>query len=237
MLIEIWSDIMCPFCYIGKHQFENALNQLTFKSDIEVQYKSYQLNPEYHYVAGDTTYGFLSRSKGISVEQAKEMTGHVVQMASQVGLNIDFDTNIPANTFKSHELIHFAASQNKAKEMKERLFQAHFEQGKNIEDQAVLVQLAEEVGLNPEEAREALKTDRYATAVRRDLQEAKQIGIRGVPFFLFDRKYAVSGAQGADAFQEVITKSYEEWKANKPDITFLKSNDDAPNCGNDGCTI
>ncbi|WP_099367679.1 DsbA family oxidoreductase [Sphingobacterium sp. 1.A.4] len=219
MLIEIWSDIMCPFCYIGKHQFDKALNALPFKEDIEVQYKSYQLNPEYTHVEGDSTYGFLSRSKGISMEQAKEMTNHVVQMGKQARVHINFDTNIPANTFKSHELIHFAASKGKAKEMKERLFEAHFTEGLNIEKLEVLVQLATEVGLLAEETKEALQTDRYATAVRQDLHEARQIGIRGVPFFLFDRKYAVSGAQGVEAFTEVLEKSYQEWKDNKPEIT------------------
>lgn len=103
--------------------------------------------------------------------------------------------------------------------MKERLFEAHFTEGLNIEKQEVLVQLATEVGLLAEEAKEALQTDRYATAVRQDLQEARQIGIRGVPFFLFDRKYAVSGAQGVEAFTEILEKSYQEWKDNKPETT------------------
>lgn len=237
MLVEIWSDIMCPFCYIGKHQFEKAFQKLPFKEEVEVIYKSYQLNPAYYHIAGDSTYGFLSRSKGISEEQAKEMTANVVAMGKASGLDINFDTNIPANTFKAHELIHFAATHNKAKETTERLFVAHFVQGLNIEDLSVLVQLATELGLPADETKEALNSDRYARAVRQDIQEAAQLGIRGVPFFLFDRKYALSGAQGTEAFEEVLTKSFEEWKANKPEITFLNKDNTAPNCAEDGCEI
>ncbi|WP_313190989.1 DsbA family oxidoreductase [Sphingobacterium sp.] len=237
MLIEIWSDIMCPFCYIGKHHFEKALDSFIFKDEIKVAYKSYQLDPNYHYQDGDSTYSYLSRSKGMPMEQVKEMTGNVEQMAKNAGINIDFATNIPANTFKAHELIHFAATQGKGAEMKERLFQAHFSGGLNIEKDEELVSLAEEIGLDKKQAEEALNSDQYAYEVKQDLAEAQQIGIRGVPFFLIDRKYAVSGAQPVDVFTEVLEKSFSEWKEKNPPIIFFKSDDSAPSCTDDKCDI
>ncbi|MGM1430486.1 DsbA family oxidoreductase [Sphingobacterium lactis] len=237
MLIEIWSDIMCPFCYIGKDHFEKALAQLSFKDELEVVYRSYQLDPNYHHQAGDTTYSYLSQSKGMPIDQVRAMTGQVVQMAKQTGLVIDFDRSIPANTFKSHELIHYAASVGKGTEMKGRLFKAHFEEGLNIEDESVLVTLATEVGLDAAGTKEALSSDTYAYEVKQDLNEAKQIGIRGVPFFLFNRKYAVSGAQPTDAFVEVLEKSFSEWRESNPKITFLNPDKDAPSCTDDSCSI
>ena len=237
MLIEIWSDIMCPFCYIGKQHFDKALNSVSFKNEIEVQYKSYQLDPNYHNEAGDTTYSYLSRSKGMPMEQVKEMTGNVEQMGKNAGITIDFSTNIPANTFKSHELIHFAASLDKGAEMKERLFKAHFAEGLNIENNEVLLKLASDVGFSEEDAAAAIDSDKYAYEVKQDLAEAQQIGIRGVPFFLFNRKYAVSGAQPVDVFVEVLEKSFAEWKESNPNITFLNGDSSAPSCNDDSCSI
>lgn len=237
MLIEIWSDIMCPFCYIGKAHFEKALDSLSFKDKIEVKYKSYQLDPNYHHVEGDTTYKYLSASKGMPLEQVKEMTNHVEQMGRNAGVNINFSTNIPANTFKAHELIHFAASEGKGTAMKEKLFKAHFEDGLNIEDDSVLLSLAQEVGLSEDAAKEALNSDKYAYEVKLDIAEAQQIGIRGVPFFLLNRKYAISGAQPESVFVEALEKSFSEWKESNPDITFLGGDSSAPSCTDDKCDI
>lgn len=228
---------MCPFCYIGKHHFESALRSVDFANEIEVQYKSYQLNPEYHYIPGETVFSMLSKSKGMPEAQVHEMTAHVVEMAKQAGLTIDFQTNIPANTFLAHCLIHFAATQGKGTAMKERLFEAHFVEGKNIEDVNTLVDLAVSVGFDASQAREALSDERYAYEVKQDLQEARQIGIRGVPFFLFDRKYAVSGAQPTAAFVEVLEKSFGEWKSKNASIQHLNEQDGGASCGPDGCSI
>jgi len=228
---------MCPFCYIGKQHFDKALDSLSFKNEIEVVYKSYQLDPNYHHVDGDTTYKYLSESKGMSIEQVKEMTSHVEQMGRNAGINIDFSTNIPANTFKAHELIHFAATEGKATAIKERLFKAHFEEGLNIEDDNVLLTLAKEVGLSEDEAKEAIHSDKYAYEVKQDFAEAQQIGVRGVPFFLLNRKYAVSGAQPEGAFIEALEKSFSEWKESNPSIAFLGGDSSAASCTDDNCSI
>ena len=237
MLIEIWSDIMCPFCYIGKHHFEKALHSVGFNDEIKVVYKSYQLDPTYHYVEGDTTYKYLSQSKGMPLEQVKEMTNQVEEMGRKAGVHINFSTNIPANTFKAHELIHFASTLGKGSEMKEKLFKAHFEEGLNIENDSVLLNLATVIGLQENSAKEAIDSDKYAYEVKQDLAEARQIGVRGVPFFLFNRKYAVSGAQPVDVFVEVLEKSFGEWKESNPDITFLGGSGTGPSCTDDKCDI
>ena len=237
MLIEIWSDIMCPFCYIGKHHFETALDQVNFKDKLKIQYRSYMLNPDYYNVEGESTYSMLSRTKGITIDQAKDVTQRVVQMGTEVGLSINFDTNIPANTFKSHELIHLASKYKIGSQVKELLFEAHFNKGKNIEDIKVLINIADEAGIPKEEVEKALQSDEFAYAVKQDIQEARNLGIQGVPFFLFDRKYAVSGAQPVSVFFGALTKSFEEWKKENPSITILNKDDQSLNCNDDSCNI
>jgi len=238
MKVEIWSDVMCPFCYIGKRHFEQAIEKLPFKEEIEVNWKSYQLNPDYHNANNETIYDYLSRSKGMPIEQAKQMTQQVVDMASNAGLKIDFDTNIPANTFNAHRLIHLAAKHNLQNLAEEKLFEAHFVNSRNIGDIGVLVDLAVEIGLDRVEAEEVLSGNQFAEAVRYDIYESQNLGIRGVPYFVMDRKYAVSGAQPVQAFTDALTQSFTEWKENQPKstLTSLNKNDDAI-CDENGCEI
>ncbi|SEQ78219.1 DsbA family oxidoreductase [Pedobacter rhizosphaerae] len=238
MKVEIWSDVMCPFCYIGKRHFEQAIDKLPFKNEIEVDWKSYQLNPEYHNTDNETIYDYLSRSKGMSVEHAKQMTQQVVDMAANAGLTINFDKNIPANTFNAHRLIHLAAKHNLQDVAEEKLFEAHFVQGKNIGEDAVLIEVAKEIGLDATETTAALASDQYAEAVRYDIYESQNLGIRGVPYFVMDRKYGVSGAQPVQAFTDALTQSFQEWKASQPQstLTSLNKNNDAI-CDENGCEI
>ena len=238
MKVEIWSDVMCPFCYIGKRHFEQAIEKLPFKNEIEIDWKSFQLNPEYHNTNNETVYDYLSRSKGMPVEQAKQMTKQVVDMAANAGLSIDFDNNIPANTFNAHRLIHLAAKHSLQDLAEEKLFEAHFVNSKNIGETDVLVDLAEEIGLNRAEAEEVLKGDQFSEAVRYDIYESQNLGIRGVPYFVMDRKYGVSGAQHVQAFTDALTQSFTEWKETQPKttLTSLNKNDDAV-CDENGCEI
>lgn len=238
MKVEIWSDVMCPFCYIGKRHFEQAIDKLPFKDEIEVDWKSYQLNPEYHNTNNETVYEYLSRSKGMPIEQAKQMTKQVVDMASNAGLTIDFDKNIPANTFNAHRLIHLAAKHNLQDLAEEKLFEAHFVQSRNIGETSVLVDVAEEIGLDKAEAEEVLNSDQFAEAVRYDVYESQNLGIRGVPYFVMDRKYGVSGAQPVQAFTDALTQSFTEWKETQPKttLTSLNKTDDAI-CDENGCEI
>jgi len=238
MKVEIWSDVMCPFCYIGKRHFERALETLPFKNEIDVQWKSYQLNPEYHNENNETVFDYLSRSKGMAIEQVKQMTKQVSDMASATGLTIDFSKNIPANTFNAHQLIHLAAKHNLQDFAEEKLFEAHFIRGLNIGETDILLQLAEEIGLDKTEAKNAIIEDQFAEAVRYDVYESQNLGIRGVPYFVMDRKYGVSGAQPVQAFTDALTQSFKEWKAAQPNTAIISLNQtDNAVCDENGCEI
>jgi len=210
MKVEIWSDIVCPFCYIGKRHLEAALAQFPHADAVEVVWRSFELNPEAKPEPGRTVHESLAAKKGVSVAQAKEMGAYVANMAKEVGLQYDFDRAVPANTFLGHQLIHFAAQQGKQDAAKERLMRAYYTEGQDLNQIETLVQLAAELGLDAEEARTALSNGTYANAVRYDEYQAQQINVRGVPYFVFDDKYAVSGAQPTELFAEVLEKVWEE---------------------------
>ena len=238
MKVEIWSDVMCPFCYIGKRHFEKAIEKLPFKNDIEIEWKSFQLNPAYHNTANEDLYAYLARAKGMSIEQAKQMTGQVVQMASNVGLELNFDTNVPANSFDAHRFLHFAKSKGLQDEAEEALFNAHFMGAKDIAKHETLISIAENLGLDKTETQQILQGDDFAEAVRYDVYESQQLGIKGVPYFVFDRKYALSGAQPIPAFEQAIVQSFTEWQATQPktQLKSLNKNDDAV-CDENGCEV
>ncbi|MGF1923212.1 MAG: DsbA family oxidoreductase [Bacteroidia bacterium] len=212
MKIEIWSDVMCPFCYIGKRHLESAMETLPFSNEIEIEWKSYQLNPEYHNSTNESLYDYLARAKGMSVEQAKQLTGNVLEMAKAAGLLIDFERSVPANSFDAHRFLHFAKSKGLQNEAEEALFHAHFIEGKDVADKDSLVAIGESLGLAVEEIKQVLASDDFTEAVQYDGYESQQIGIKGVPYFVFDRKYALSGAQPVETFKSAITQSFTEWK-------------------------
>ena len=218
MKIEVWSDVVCPFCYIGKKKFETALANFEERNNVEFVWKSFQLNPNVKTNLNISLYQHLADSKGISVEQAKGMGGHAAQMATSVGLTMNFDKSVVANSFNAHRLIHFAKENGLQHEMKERLFKAYFTEGKNIDDIEMLISLGKEIGLNAEEVKAVLESDKYADAVKGDVKESQQLGVTDVPFFVFDRKYAVSGAQDPAAFLETLEKSFSEWRTANPTV-------------------
>ncbi|MBC7417762.1 MAG: DsbA family oxidoreductase, partial [Pedobacter sp.] len=148
MKVEIWSDVMCPFCYIGKRHFEKAMEKLSFKNEVEVEWKSFQLNPDYHNTSNEDIYSYLANAKGMSLEQAKQMTGQVGEMAENVGLNLNFATNVPANSFDAHRFIHFAKSKGLQDQAEEALFEAYFVGAKDISQQETLICIAEDLGLD-----------------------------------------------------------------------------------------
>lgn len=238
MKIEIWSDVMCPFCYIGKRHLEQALSELSFKDSVNINWKSYQLNPEYKNVDGESLYKYLSKNKGISLDQAKQMTTQVASMADNVGLNLNFETSIPANSFDAHRLIHFASSKGKQDLAEEYLFKAHFEDAKDIADMNVLLEIAFSLGLDIEETKAVLASQAFVEEVRLDIYEGQQVGVRGVPFFVMDRKYALSGAQPVDAFKQAITQSYNEWKLAQETAPIKNLNTNVDNsCDENGCEV
>lgn len=213
MTVEIWSDVVCPFCYIGKRRFEKALADFRGKDEIQVEWKSFQLSPEQVTDPSINIHQALAAHKGISEEEAREMNDYVTKMAAGVGLGYHFEKAIPANTFKAHRFLHLAKAQGKQDLAKERLMHAYFTEGKNIDDDQFLLALAKEIGLDGEITGKILKTDTYASEVRADIAEAFKIGIHAVPCFVFDRKYGVSGAQDVSVFSEVLAQSFSEWKA------------------------
>jgi predicted DsbA family dithiol-disulfide isomerase len=217
MQVEIWSDVMCPFCYIGKRKFEAALSQFVHKENIEVIWKSYMLNPEMKTDTNKNSIVALAEHKGISIEESKEMHKYVVEMATNAGLKYNMDKTISANSFNAHRLTHYAKSQGKQLEIEEKLFEAYFILGKNIDDTNTLIGLGESVGLSKETLVKVIKGNDYAEDVRQDVYEAQQVGVRGVPFFVFDRKYAVSGAQESAVFLQSLQKSFDEWQKTNPD--------------------
>lgn len=210
MKVEIWSDVMCPFCYIGKRRFEEALDQFPGKEQMEIEWKSFQLNPGLKTDPSKSINEFLAEHKGISVAQAKQMNDRVTEMAKDAGLQYDFDKAIAANSFDAHRLSHFAKQHGKQDAMEELLFKAYFTEGKNTADHTTLVQLAVEAGLNGEKTKAMLEGNEFSDAVNADIYEAQQVGAHGVPFFVFDNKYAVSGAQPSRVFLQALNKAAEQ---------------------------
>lgn len=210
MKIEVWSDFGCPFCYIGKRRLERALESFSHRDEIELVYRSFELDPGAPKDTESSIHELLAVKYGLSLEQAKESNRNVAQQAQTEGLTYNFDTIIPTNTFDAHRLAHYAGEQGKAKEMTERLFQAYFTDSLHIGDRDTLVRLAEEVGLDGAAVREVLEQNTYADAVREDENEARRLGIRGVPFFVLRGKYAVSGAQPLEIFQGALLRAWED---------------------------
>ncbi len=210
MKIEIWSDVMCPFCYIGKRHLEKAMENVPFSNEIEIEWKSYQLNPDYHNTTNESLYDYLARAKGMTIAQAKQMTGNVLEMANKAGLSLDFEHSVPANSFDAHRFLHFAKSKGLQNEAEEALFQAHFIEGKDIANKEIVSAIGQMLGLIKHEIDSVLATDDFAEAVQYDGYESQQIGIRGVPYFVFDRKYALSGAQPVETFKSALTQSFME---------------------------
>ncbi|WP_233244179.1 DsbA family oxidoreductase [Brumimicrobium oceani] len=216
MKVEIWSDVMCPFCYIGKRNFETALAQFADKEYIDVVWKSFQLDSSIPEVAKESYAEYLVINKGMAKEQVKGMLDNVTASAKQVGLEYNFDKSVMVNSLNAHKLLQFAKAKGLGSEAEEVLFRAFFTDGENIADQATLVALGKEIGLEKSEVQTALSDKKYEDLVKADIQEARQVGVQGVPFFVMDRKYAVSGAQPAQAFTQNLEKAYTEWRKLNP---------------------
>lgn len=216
MKIEIWSDVMCPFCYIGKRKFENALAQFSDKNYIEVEWKSFELNPNLKTDTTKTLAKYLAEQKRLPMEQVNQMINHASNMAKQVGLDYKLETVIVANSFNAHRFTHYAKSKDKQLEAEEVLFKAYFILNKNTDDISVLMTLGTEIGLNANELKAVLESNQFANEVRADENEAVNLGIQGVPFFVFNRKSAVSGAQDESVFLNALQKNYAEFRTNNP---------------------
>lgn len=210
MRVEIWSDVVCPWCYVGKRRFEAALRDFPAAGEVEVRWRSFELDPAAPRQREGTLDDHVARKYGLTPEQAHAAQARLVGLGAEVGIEFRFDIAHPGNTFDAHRLLHLAANHGLQDATKERLFVAYFSEGAPIGDHETLVRLTGEVGLDPNEVRVVLAGDAYADAVRADERAAAELGVSGVPFFVIDRELAVSGAQSSEVFRDVLD---EAWRA------------------------
>jgi len=210
MQVEIWSDVVCPFCYIGKRQLEAALEQLPDRDRVQVTWRSFQLGPDTRTDPSRNAIQNLAEKKGWTLEFTRQAVADVSNRAQAVGLTFDYEQTKVANTFDAHRLVHYATSAGKGDDVAEALFRAYFVEGRNVGDHDSLAQLAAGAGLQEDEVRELLRSDRFADEVRRDLRTAAQFGINSVPCFVLDRKYAVNGAQGSPVLLQALQQALSE---------------------------
>jgi predicted DsbA family dithiol-disulfide isomerase len=205
LTVEIWSDVVCPWCYIGKRRFEAAVAQ--FPHEVEYTWRSFELDPSAPPTREQGATEHLAAKYGMSLDQARASHAQMTELAAQEGLEYHFDKARGGNSFDAHRLIHLAAAHGRQDEAKERLMRAYFTEGVAIGDREALVALAADIGLDPDEARAVLDGDAYADAVRDDETLAHRIGINAVPFFVLNRRYGVSGAQPAEILVQALEKA------------------------------
>jgi predicted DsbA family dithiol-disulfide isomerase len=229
--IDVWSDIACPWCYIGKRRLEAALARFAARDSIDLVWRAFELDASApRALEGGAAYAErLAQKYGTSLARAEGMIAHITQLASQDGLSFDFDRIRPGNTFDAHRLLHFARERGIQDAVKERLLSGYLCQGAAIGDPEVLVELSAHAGLAEDEARAVLASDAYAREVRADEAEARTLGINGVPFFVLGDRYAVSGAQPAELLLRAIEQAWTEGSARAPDLG------ESSRCGPDGC--
>ncbi len=237
MKVEIWSDVVCPWCYIGKRRFEAALAQFEHKDQVEVIWRSYQLDPNAPVHGTQKTVEMLAQKYGVSAAQAAKMQERVSGIAAQEGLEYHLDQTRHENTFDAHRLLHLAAERGLQAEGEERFFRAHFTEGQALGDDETLVQLAAEIGLPEDEARAVLNSDAYADAVRADIRRARMFGIQGVPFFAVDEQYGISGAQPTELMKDVLEQAWAESHPLIKVSSSAASDDEANACEGDNCAI
>ena len=203
--VDIWSDVQCPWCYIGKRKFEAGVKE--FGRAVEIEYHSFELAPDTPVDFEGTPKEYLAERKGLSPEQVDVMLERVTGIAASVGLNYDYDSIKQTNMIKAHELLHLAKAHGKQIEMKERLLKAYFEEGKHVGKIENLADLAAEVGLDRAEVVEALTNETYLSAVKADMAQAQAYGVSGVPFYVIDGKFGISGAQDPSTFAAALTEA------------------------------
>jgi predicted DsbA family dithiol-disulfide isomerase len=234
MNVEIWSDVVCPWCYIGKRRFEGAMAEFAHRDDVNLVWRSFQLDPN----AAPTTDGDpldrLAAKYGMSRDDAEAAQARVTANAATVGLDFQLERARAGNTFDAHRLLHYALSLNKQDELKERLMAGYFVEGEAIGERDVLVRLAAEVGLDEPSARDVLESGAFAAEVRHDEAEASQIGITGVPFFVIDRAYGISGAQPSELILATLDKA---WSDAHPLQLIAAAGGDDVSCNDESCSV
>jgi protein disulfide-isomerase len=204
--LDIWSDVLCPFCYIGKRHFEKALEQFSDRDQVKINWHSFQLDPFAQKKSGQNIYEMLAKKYGRDIEWAKTANERVILMAKESGLNFQMEKMIPTNSFDAHRLIHLAKTQNLQDQVHEKLFSAVFEKGQDISDHVTLMQIGKEIGLDEKIVGEMLKSTDFKEEVNRDRDQAVAGGISAVPAFVFNQKYLVSGAQPVETFVQTLNE-------------------------------
>jgi predicted DsbA family dithiol-disulfide isomerase len=233
MQIEIWSDIACPWCYVGKRRFEQALARFAHRDEVDVLWRSFELDPGAPVTQTEPQPVLLARKYGVTVVQAEAMNARMTAAAAEEGLDFHFDRVKVGNTFDAHRLVHLAHARGLQDAMKERLMRAYLTEGEAIGRHDVLQRLGEDVGLDAGAVRTLLASDAHATDVRADEALARELGIGGVPFFVLDGSYVISGAQSPELLLDALTQAHAESRAT---VTMLAS-DAGPQCDEHGCVI
>ena len=210
LTVEIWSDVVCPWCYIGKRRFEAAMASFEHADEVTVLWRSFELDQEAPKEPEGTAAERLAAKYGMSVERARTLHAEMTERAAGEGLEFRFDLARGGNTFDAHRLIHLAATYGHQAAAQERLMRAYFTEGEPIADKDTLIRLLAEVGVDAEEARDVLETERFASDVREDEMLAAQLGIQGVPFFVLDRRLGVSGAQPPEVLVQALQRGWDE---------------------------
>jgi predicted DsbA family dithiol-disulfide isomerase len=231
MQVEIWSDVVCPWCYIGKRHFEQALEGFAHRDDVEVTWRSFQLDPTSPQGGGGLTSVVLAEKYGVTAERVVEMQAHVTNVAAKAGLDYHLELTQTGSTLDAHQLLHLAHERGRQDAVKERFLHAYFTEGESLFDHDNLVSLAADAGLDRDEAARVLAEGTYAEAVQDDLRLARDFGIRGVPFFVIDRAFGVEGAQPVEVLRDALDQA---WTAAHP-LTLVTSA--AASCVDDSCAI
>lgn len=236
MKIEVWSDYVCPFCYIGKRRLEMAIEQFPYQDQVEVEFKSFQLDPNTPKYTEQSIYEALAAKFGTSEAQVREMNKGMIAQAAEIGLTYNYDNMKPTNTFDAHRLAKFAKTVGKEKDLTENLLRGYFTESKNVGDLETLADIAEASGIDRAQALEILNDEKaFAVDVNNDQIIAQQFRITGVPFFIINQKYAISGAQPLETFANALEKVWEEENP-KPLFEDL-SQDTGAVCTDDSCII
>jgi len=238
MKIEVWSDFVCPFCYIGKRRLEMAIEQFPHKEQVEVEYKAFELDPNSPNYSGKSIHEMLANKYGMSIEQAKQSNEGIGKQAAAIGLIYNFDDMKYGNTFDAHRLAKLAKTKGKEHELTEKLLHAYFTESIDLGDVDALANIAEVVGIDRQEAIAVIQDkDTFANEVRGDEAIARQYGISGVPYFIINQKYAISGAQPTETFASALQKVWEE-ESRAPMFQELKiDNAEGVTCTDEGCII
>lgn len=231
--VQIWSDIMCPFCYIGKRRMEEALSQFEHKEAVAIEWKSFELDAGFIPSPEDNVIEHLAEKYRKDKDWAQNMVENMTENAKTAGLDFHFEKAVLANSHNSHRLLHLAKKYHLANELEELLFKAYLTDGQDLNNLNTLRKLGIEAGLKAEAVDQVLHSDLYSKEVKQDILEANTVGVQGVPFFVFDNKYAISGAQPATAFLQTLEKVWQEGKFDSK-VTLINSSTDN-SCDINGC--